>query len=106
MSNMTQAQAIQWDTAVLDWDQADRMRKALRIAGFKSRSMAEQLDVGERTVTRWLNGHTTPSRATLLQWALLTGVPADWLMTGECNTKVCKSGIPATVHVLPVRRPR
>ena len=89
-----------------EWDLADRLRKAARHAGLKPGDMGTYLGVGSQTVSRWLGGQMRPSRPVLLAWAMRTGVPMEWLLTGECNTKVCKSGIPATVHVLPVRRPR
>ena len=71
------------------------------------RTMADYLGVDERTITRWLNGQSRPARAALLQWALRTGVPAEWLMTGQVNAQTNEDYIersPAPVYAL--RRPR
>lgn len=61
------------------WDTADLMTKALRESGLSVNAAAAQLDVSRMTVSRWLNGRTTPSRATLMAWAQITGVDFDWL---------------------------
>lgn len=35
------------------------------------------------TVSRWINGHKVPSKQTRRLWALRTGVPLEWLETGQ-----------------------
>jgi transcriptional regulator with XRE-family HTH domain len=103
---MTQPEQVEHREFVAEWDLADRMRKALRIAGLKPGDLAAHLGVESHTVSRWINGRNQPSRATVLQWALRTGVPAEWLLTGNSSVTAGYQR-PATVHVLPVgRRPR
>jgi transcriptional regulator with XRE-family HTH domain len=65
------------------FDQADRMRKALRTSGIGANEMAAYLDVSRNTVSNWINGHTPPRGAYLRLWALRTGVPFEWLEHGE-----------------------
>lgn len=59
------------------------MRKALRQAGVAVSEMAEYLDVTRGSVSNWINGRVAPSVQTLRLWALRTGVPYEWLVTGE-----------------------
>ena len=74
-----------WDA--LEFDLADRMRKALRVSGVASSEMAEYLGVTAGTVSTWINGRITPSTQTLRLWALRTGVPFGWLSTGMTNPR-------------------
>jgi len=64
----------------LEFDLADRMRKALRIADLGVSDMADYLGVSRNAVSTWINGRITPKRQTLLLWAMRTGVPAEWLL--------------------------
>ena len=68
---------------MLQFDLADRMRKALRAASMTGKDLADELEVSRNTVTSWLNGHTRPRRRDLTAFAAVTGVPAVWLATGE-----------------------
>ena len=62
---------------------ADRMRKAITVAGLAQSDIARHLGVDPRTVTRWLNGHSRPSIGYLRAWAQVTEAPLDWLMVGD-----------------------
>ena len=66
-----------------EWDLADRMRKALRHADVSVQQMSVYLGVSRRSVGNWINGHIDPSTQTLRLWALRTGVPLEWLRTGQ-----------------------
>lgn len=63
----------------LDFDLADRMRKALRVSGMSVQEMADYLGVTRGTVSTWINGHIHPSTQTLRLWAARTAVPYSWL---------------------------
>jgi transcriptional regulator with XRE-family HTH domain len=63
----------------LDFDLADRLRKALRFADVSVGDMADYLGVTRQTVGRYINGHVGPDRRTLRLWAIRCGVPLDWL---------------------------
>lgn len=64
---------------------ADRLRKSLRHNNIGVQEMADYLGVGRNTVGRYVNGHGSPDRRTLLLWAMRTGVPIEWLETGEAH---------------------
>lgn len=77
---------------VPEFDLADRMRKALRESQHNVIYMAEQLGVRRETVSSWLNGRTRPIGPAVRMWAMLTGVPLEWLETGHV------AGLSASVH--------
>jgi transcriptional regulator with XRE-family HTH domain len=65
------------------FDEADRLRKALREADIGVQEMAEYLGVSRNTVSRWINGAVPPKSHVLRLWALRTGVPYEWLAAGR-----------------------
>jgi transcriptional regulator with XRE-family HTH domain len=65
------------------WDLADRMGKALRVSELTAATMAEYLDVHRNTISGYLHGHHVPQRSVLILWAMRTGVPLHWLLTGQ-----------------------
>jgi transcriptional regulator with XRE-family HTH domain len=65
------------------WDTADRMRKALRVAGVSVYDMADYLQVDRSTISNWTSGRIEPSAGNLRLWALKTGVPFTWLCHGD-----------------------
>jgi transcriptional regulator with XRE-family HTH domain len=69
--------------SVPQWDVADRLRKALREGGVGVAEMADYLGVSRASVSNWINGRVAPSIQTLRLWALRTGVPYPWLLSGE-----------------------
>jgi transcriptional regulator with XRE-family HTH domain len=68
---------------VPQFDMADRLRKALRVADLGVQDIADYLGVSRNTVGAWINGRTVPSKGSLMLWAMRTGVPFEWLRTGE-----------------------
>jgi transcriptional regulator with XRE-family HTH domain len=64
---------------VPEFDEADRMRKALRVAHVPVNDMADYLGVSRNTVSRWINGTVPPKAGVLRAWAMRTGVPYEWL---------------------------
>lgn len=68
---------------VPEFDLADRMRKALRTSGVGVQDMADYLGVARNTVSTWINGRIEPSKQSVRLWAMRTGVPYEWLQTGE-----------------------
>lgn len=70
---------------VPEWDVADRMKKALRVADIGVQEMADYLGVARNTVSTWINGRITPSKQTLRLWALRCGVPFEWLDSGRTD---------------------
>jgi transcriptional regulator with XRE-family HTH domain len=67
------------------WTLGDRLRKSAQVAGLRSADMAEYLGVTRQTVSAWVMGHRTPGPMALRLWAQRTGVPLEWLTTGEVD---------------------
>lgn len=61
----------------------DRLRKARKHAGLDIDQMAELLGFSDKTVRNYENEATPIKRASISAWALATGVPFEWLLTGE-----------------------
>lgn len=58
------------------------MEIALEWADLGKQEMADHLGIARHTVTNYLSGRTTPTRSTLIAWALRTGVPLEWIEHG------------------------
>ncbi len=65
----------------------DRLRKSLSVRKVGVQEMADILDVSRVTVGRWLAGKGEPKVSQLRRWALRTGLPLEWFVTGEINEK-------------------
>ncbi len=66
-----------------EWDLSDRARKALRVADMSVSEMAEYLGITRETAGRYMNGKANMPLHAVRLWALRTGVPFEWLKTGE-----------------------
>lgn len=84
MSTETDTSALPTEPS---FDLADRLRKGLREADMSVQEMADYLEVGRNTVSRWINGHIEPGGAVVRLWALRTGVPYGWLRDGTTNPR-------------------
>ena len=61
-----------------------RLRMSLDYANISVQQMANQLGVSRTTLSRWMaDKGERPKRAYLSQWALSTGVPFEWISTGQ-----------------------
>lgn len=67
------------------WTLGDRMAKSLKSAKVTREAMAAYLDVSLGTVSTWTGDRIRPSKQTLRLWALRTGVPLEWLQTGQTH---------------------
>jgi transcriptional regulator with XRE-family HTH domain len=75
-----------------------RLRMSLDHAGISVQTMAEQLGVTRATLSRWMSDKgKRPNRAYISQWALGTGVPFEWLNTGEVTPHDATRGKPRPV---------
>lgn len=74
----TQAQEGRVPELTLGW----RLKMAL--GEMKRSDMADALGVDPGTISRWCSDKgAPPKRVYITQWALLTGVPPEWLETGR-----------------------
>ncbi len=63
------------------------MKMALAYGGIKSDVMASRLGVSRQTLSRWMaDKGAPPRRAYLSEWSVATGVPFEWLATGQTPT--------------------
>ena len=69
--------------AVPEFKLHHRMSLALEQLGWSVQDVASFLAVERNTVSRWINGHRKPARVVLMVWADMTGVPLEWLETGQ-----------------------
>ena len=62
-------------------------RLQMSLGEMKVQEMAETLGVNRATVGRWMHDKgAPPKRAYVLQWAMATGVPVEWLEHGTLST--------------------
>ena len=85
------------------WDQADRLRKALREAGLGVQDMADYLGVSRNTIGRYLSGAAPAKIQTLRLWAMRCGVSYEWLRSGvsEVNPDSDPGGVASNRCTLP-----
>jgi len=63
----------------LEFDQADRMRKARESAGLSQTEMAQRLTIARSSVVNYERRHTHPLPAIRKAWAEACGVDDDWI---------------------------
>lgn len=93
---------------VPQWDVSDRLSKALKHSGVGTAVMAEYLGISRNTVGNYTSGRTVPDRRTLMLWAMRTGVPLEWLETGEdpADPQGPDGGVPVTSRYVVPQTPR
>ena len=80
---------------VPEWTVSDRLRKARETAGLDQAQLAERAGLSRATVSNAERGVGIPQRATLLVWAMATGVDPEWLMAGVEEVRVKPGPKPA-----------
>ena len=90
------------------WTVPDRLRKAREHTGLTGLQFAEEIGVSLRTIYRYENGQSTPSKGVLLLWQMRTGVPLEWLTTGkytprDLNPEPTVYGSSRPVAIFPLR---
>lgn len=68
------------------WTLGDRLKKARQQTGLTTREFAVQIGVSQKTVTDAENDKHDVRRITILMWSAKTGVPLEWLESGETST--------------------
>ncbi|WP_423243330.1 helix-turn-helix domain-containing protein [Actinomyces lilanjuaniae] len=62
----------------------DRLRKAREVSGLDQTELAERIGVSRTSVSSYEAGRIArPRKIVLNAWGLATGVPVQWLETGE-----------------------
>lgn len=81
---MTNAAQARGDLrAALKFDLADRLQKAMNVAGLRNADIAEALVISDKTVSNYTSGRTKPGKLAMRERAIRTGVPLVWLETGH-----------------------
>lgn len=70
-------------TNIPEWTLGDRLRKARALTGLNTREFASEIGVSQKTVTSAENDHGGVRRTTIAAYAVRTGVPMEWLETGN-----------------------
>lgn len=65
------------------WTLADRFRKARETRALSQSEMAEQTGISRRTISAIETGDKVPGVKEYNLWQMITGVPRQWLETGE-----------------------
>ncbi|WVX89106.1 immunity repressor [Gordonia phage Hibiscus] len=66
-----------------EFDKADRLKKAISVSGVSMAAMADYLDIKRETLSRYVNGKAEAPVAYVRLIALRTGVPFEWIETGN-----------------------
>ncbi|MBF4613258.1 helix-turn-helix domain-containing protein [Curtobacterium sp. VKM Ac-1376] len=69
------------------WTTADRLRKAREASELEQQDMADRTGLSRTTVSNYERGAVKPRRAGMIAWSLATGVPLQWLLTGQTETE-------------------
>lgn len=72
---------------VPEFHMGDRLRKAREQTGMGQGRFAEVLGIARNTVSRSELGQTHPHRLVLRAWSEATGVPLEWLETGQVGQR-------------------
>lgn len=67
------------------FDLSDRLRKARESAGLDQSQLSELIGVSRTSISAAERGSTKPRKSVIIAWAFTTGVPFEWLATGETN---------------------
>lgn len=63
------------------WTLGWRLQRSLGHAHVSVEQMAHELGVSRSTISRWMNDRGTPPREIYVKrWAVVCGVPSDWLL--------------------------
>lgn len=76
---------IQERARIPEFTFGDRLRKAREHAGVTTEEMAAAVDVSTRTVGNYENDRTPVRGPVVKVWAMRTGVPVEWLLTGRSD---------------------
>lgn len=73
--------------SIPQWTQGDRLRKALDHAGMKVGEMSEYLGIDRNTAGNYMADRTRVPGPVLRLWAMRTGVPMGWIVTGDTKER-------------------
>lgn len=83
--------------SVPQWTLGDRLRKARVWAGIDRAAMADDIGMTDRTISNYELDQTRVPKLVVQQYALRTGVPIEWLFTGEAPAESPDGGVPRSI---------
>lgn len=75
----------------LEFDLADRIRKAMRVSGLDQVELGALVGVSGSAVSGWARGKVTPAHHYVERIASATGVPLNWLTSGPAPRQATPS---------------
>lgn len=66
-----------------EWSSGDRFRKARSLTGLTVQEFSERVGISPKSVNNYEGDKVTPRKVVTRAWALATGVPVEWLETGD-----------------------
>ncbi len=69
-------------TRIPEWTISDRLMKARTSAGLEQTELSRITGISRATISAAENGHRMPTKGNVNLWALATGVPVEWILTG------------------------
>lgn len=70
---------------VPQWTITDRLRKARELTGLDQGEFASDIGASRGTVSNYERGSKSHKRSVLMTWAMRSGVPLEWLLTGQAT---------------------
>ncbi|MHB1185065.1 MAG: helix-turn-helix domain-containing protein [Desulfobulbia bacterium] len=74
-----------------------RIKQLVEVLGIGQNGLAEAIDANRSVVSRWIQGHSIPTKTSLLRIAKATGCNSDWLLTGEGPIKIGEGNPPSSL---------
>ena len=68
---------------VPDFEMRHRLQLAREFAGLDRGQLADRMEISRNSVINAETGRTRPRKLVLNAWAMATGVPVSWIITGE-----------------------
>jgi len=70
------------NNALLEMTYGERFMKARRLNNWTQQQLAERLGIDRKTVLAIEADKRKPKKSVVIAWAVVTGVPLEWLETG------------------------
>lgn len=104
LAHMTMQMSGEPSWRIPEFSLGDRLRKAREVANLSQQELADEIGVSRRSIVRYESAAKAPKSVTLL-YAMRTGVPAAWLLTGSVPTSpVGPAGLEPTTPSVKARR--
>lgn len=83
MSQLTQGFDVEGPGIIPTWTVGDRLRKAREVTGLDQAHFGDAIGISRGSVSAFEVDRNFPRRIILNAWVLATGVPLEWILTGN-----------------------